>query len=55
MDFTIFTDSWWNWFVHEYAFTLGLLMSLLKGLAILHPGVDSNKIVDLLQGVFKKQ
>ena len=46
MDFILFTDNWWNWFIHEYAFTLGLLWALLKALAILDPTNKSNEILE---------
>ncbi|OPY89024.1 MAG: hypothetical protein A4E71_00104 [Smithella sp. PtaU1.Bin162] len=53
-DFLIFTDNWWNWFLHEYAFTIGLLYALLKGLAVLDPNNNSNKVVDMLQTIFSR-
>ena len=46
MDFILFTDNWWNWFIHEYAFTLGILWALLKALAILDPTNKSNEILE---------
>jgi len=54
MDFILFTDSWWNWFLHEYAFSIGVIWALLKMLAILHPGVETNKIMELLATTFKR-
>ena len=54
-EYLIFTDNWWNWFVHEYAFTLALLFVLLKGLALLDKTNESNKILELLQGLFNRK
>lgn len=55
MDFIIFTDNWWNWFIHEYAFTLALLWALLKALAVLDPSTRSNKVIEMLQGFFDRR
>lgn len=46
VDFIIFTDNWWNAFIHEYAYTLGLLYALLKAIAVLDPSNKTNKIID---------
>lgn len=54
MDYIIFTDNWWNWFVHEYAFTLALLFCLLKGLAVLDPTNKTNQIVDSLRSLLTR-
>jgi hypothetical protein len=54
-EYTILTDNWWNWFVHEYAFTMAIVWALLKGLAILDPSNKTDKIVDLLRGCFTKK
>ena len=44
--YILFTDAWWNWFVHEYAFSLVILWALLKTLAILDPTNKTNDILD---------
>ncbi len=54
-EYIIFTDSWWNWFLHEYAFTLALLYVLLKGLAILDPSNKSDQIVESLRSLFMRR
>ncbi len=51
IEYLIFTDNWWNWFLHEYAFTLGLLWALLKTLAILDPSNKTNAILDTFRGL----
>ncbi len=45
-DYLIFTDHWWNAFLHEYAFTLLILWALLKCLAMLDPTNHSDEILD---------
>jgi hypothetical protein len=50
-EYLIFTDNWWNWFLHEYAFTLGLLWAFLKTLAILDPSNKTNAILDTFRGL----
>lgn len=42
----LFTDNWWNAFIHEYAYTLFILWALLKTLAKLDP---TNKSDDILE------
>jgi len=37
-----------------WIFAPGAIVFILKLIAILKPGVPSNKIVDLIQGFFKK-
>ena len=51
-EYLIFTDNWWNWFLHEYAYTLGLLWALLKALAMLDPTNQSNQILDSFRSLF---
>ena len=51
-EYLIFTNNWWNWFFHEYAFTVALLFVLLKGLALLDPTNHSNEILDSLRSLF---
>jgi len=46
MDYLIFTDDWWNWFFHNYAFSIGILWAILKALAILDPSNKTNTILD---------
>lgn len=53
--YLIFTDNWWNAFLHEYAFTLALLFVLLKCLAVLDKTNESNKIIELLQNLFNRK
>ena len=53
-EFIIFTDNWWNAFVHDYAFTLALLWVLLKCLAVLDKSTESNKVIELLQNFFNR-
>ncbi len=45
-DYLLFTDNWWNWFLHEYAFTLVVLWALLKTLALCDPTNKTNTILD---------
>lgn len=45
-EYLIFTDNWWNWFLHTYSFTIGLGWALLKALAILDPSNKTNTILD---------
>jgi len=49
-EYILFTENWWNQFLHEYAFTLGLLWALLKTLAILDPSNSTNKVLDSFRG-----
>ena len=51
MEYILFTDNWWNWFLHEYAFTMGLLWAILKALAILDPSNKTNAILDTFRGL----
>ena len=48
---TILSDVWWLWLWNNYSISLGLLLGLLKLLAVLHPGAESNKIMEFLQQV----
>jgi len=54
MDYVLFTDNWWKWFISEYSYTIALFWALLKGIAVLSPDTPTNKIIDLLQGAFKR-
>ena len=40
----IFTDDWWNWFLHTYSFMIGLVWAILKALAVLDPTNRTNSI-----------
>jgi hypothetical protein len=53
-DYIMFTDAWWKIFLADYSYTIGIFWALLKGIAVLDPENKSNKIIDLLQGVFKR-
>ena len=45
-DYILFTDNWWNWFLHEYSFMVGLLWALLKAIAVLDPSNKTNNVLD---------
>lgn len=45
-EYILFTDNWWNWFVHEYAYTLVILWALLKTLALCDSTNKTNQILD---------
>jgi hypothetical protein len=53
----IFTNEWFSWAASNYSqfwlFAPGVVISILKIIAVLVPSVESNKIVDLIQGFFK--
>lgn len=55
----LFTNNWFNWILSTYSIGLGLLpvvvTFVLKLIAIFHPGVPSDKIVDLIQSTLKKE
>lgn len=44
-----FSDQWWLFVWHNFSISLAMLIAILKGIAKVHPGVKSNKIIDLLQ------
>lgn len=48
---SILSDVWWLWLWNNYSISLGLLLGLLKLLAVLHPGAESNKIMEFLQQI----
>ncbi len=54
----IFTNDWFSWVMSTYSsfwlYFPGVVLLLLKIIAVLKPGVPSNKIVELIQGFFKK-
>jgi len=54
----IFTNDWFAWVMSTYSqfwiFAPGIIVFILKLIAVLKPNVPSNKIVDLIQGFFKK-
>lgn len=45
-DYIIFTDNWWNVFIHEYAITIGILWALLKCLAMFDATNKSNTVLE---------
>jgi len=45
-EYIMFTDDWWNWFLHTYSFMLGLLWAILKAIAVLDPSNKTNAILD---------
>ena len=50
----ILSNYWWAWVASDYSGTIalagGLLICLLQIIAVIHPGVASNKIVCLIKG-----
>ncbi len=50
-DYLIFTDNWWNWFFHEYAFTILVLYALLKCLAMCDPSNKSDTILEAFRSM----
>jgi len=54
MDHIIFTDDWWNWFLHTYSFMIALLWAVLKALAILDPSNKSNQVLDTFRGMLSR-
>jgi len=55
MDYIFFTDNWWNWFLHEYAFSLLILYALLRCIAVLDPSNKTNLIIDTFRNVISKR
>lgn len=55
MDAIIFTDNWWNWFLHEYAFTLGVGWAVLKAIAVLDPSNKTNQVLDTFRGLVARE
>ena len=55
----LFTNEWFNWIFSTYSICLGLipmiLIFLLKLIAIFHPGIPSDKVVELIQNTFTKE
>jgi hypothetical protein len=54
MEYMFLTDNWWNWFLHEYAFTMLIIAGLLKVLAMADEGTSTNDIVDYIIRIFKR-
>jgi hypothetical protein len=50
----LLTDQWWLWLWNTYSISIGILAALLKAWAVLHPGAENNKIMELLSLAFKK-
>lgn len=46
-------EAWWTWFLGNYkttaAVAFGVLVFLLKLVAVVHPGVPTDRVVDLLR------
>ena len=55
----LLSNDWFNWLFSTYSIGFGLvpvvLTFILKFIAIFHPGVPSDKIIDLIQNTFKKK
>ncbi|KKW12657.1 MAG: hypothetical protein UY48_C0010G0009 [Candidatus Gottesmanbacteria bacterium GW2011_GWB1_49_7] len=56
---SLLTNDWFNWIFSTYSVCLGLIpvavSFILKLIAIFHPGVPSDKIIDLIQKTFAKK
>jgi hypothetical protein len=54
----IFTNAWCDWFMTNYSTILTAIplaiAAVLKLIAIFHPEITSNSLVDLVQSWFKK-
>lgn len=50
----ILSNYWWAWIASDYSGTIvlvgGLIIMILQILAVMHPGVASNKIICLIKG-----
>jgi hypothetical protein len=50
----IFSNYWWAWVASDYSGSIvlvgGLIIMILQILAVMHPGVASNKIICLIKG-----
>jgi hypothetical protein len=55
---TVLSNNWFNWLVSNYSILIGLIpvsvIFILKLIAIFHPGIPSDKIVDLIQNTMSK-
>ena len=55
----LFSNNWFTWFFSTYSIGLGLapivVVFVLKMIAIFHPGIPTDKIVDLIQSTFIKK
>ncbi len=56
MDWSYFlTNAWFENAAKNYSFLIASVIAILKAVAIMNPGTQSNKIIDLLKGLlFKK-
>jgi hypothetical protein len=49
----VLNNQWWAYVAANYSITImviiGLIMTILKAIAVLHPSVTTNKIIDLFQ------
>jgi hypothetical protein len=48
MDYPIGSDQWVLWLWNNYSIVIGVVLGAIKIVALAHPGVTSNSIVDLL-------
>lgn len=48
MNYELMTDQWWLYVWNNYSISIGMVFVLLKILAILNPGVKTDKIMELL-------
>jgi len=51
MDYAIFTDNWWFWFVKEYGISIGIIWGILKAIAVLDPSNKTNKVLDTFRSL----
>lgn len=53
----LLTDEWWKWVWQNYSYLLGSIpvafYSVIKLLAIRHPEVQNDKIIEWVRQVFK--
>jgi hypothetical protein len=51
---TFLSNNWWSWLVSNYTVTIGLVIGLivtvLNVIAVIHPDDKTSTIVELLQG-----
>lgn len=55
MEYMIFTDDWWYWFVKNYGVTIAIGWAILKGIAILDPSNKTNQVLDTFRGLLPGQ
>jgi hypothetical protein len=59
MDWTFYLDDkWWLWLWHNFSFTMlmipGIIAAILKIIAMRHPGVPCDGIMELIRVIFTK-